>query len=914
MKTNRLAIIFVTLLILLLIASGLTNPVLQPISITSLTEKDGFWPLEFSGDRYYRWTKGSALFHLPGFETASLLYVILNLTAPQYLGAAPIDAWMQIDGSPAIRFSIAPEWRRYYILTSVTEPRWHTPLLKLVTDTWTPGIHDQRQLGVAVSEGTIQRINSPRLFAVLERALFLAVLTALFYATMRYLQPFGSLLTVFAIVILGIIGTWVPSRFAQVLPTNWSLVSEILVAAVAVEVVRLRRKISHNLLYIIAMTGVVTGALFISVLGWIIAGVVFIICGMLSAIVFADETHKSRFLYPLMLTLVFYSFSVLTLVYWHQNERYDVTGDEPHYLVMADGIISFGTFEQTKPYKKELEERNIWRAELLLDPHVIDGPNGSYNVHNIGLPLLISVPYKLGSDISNILPPLGDYNVYGIGSVKLFLITTAGLIVIGSWILSGFFSFLNNIKVRAITVLAIVYGYPFVPASSQVYPEFTAGIILLFATIYLILNDIKKDMMSNFFSYIIYIAVSFLPWLHIKFSAPALIAACAFVISERKSGKNFLHSLQPLIFLFLSLMLLASYNDYAFGNIFGPYKGGSLIINATSIMVLFGLHFDRFHGIFFQNISYLIISFYIPSFYKRYSFVSLVILGMYASIVVPNALHPAWYGGLAFAGRFQWTGAIVLIPLVVYSFSRILQQHPKIGFPLAFFTIFLNTIVYVRYTFSDFELYNGMGYQSFIPALDNFLPALRDSAWAYSYPVNYVWVAILLFVISIIIVYNMNIRGKIFLTCSICGFLFLGVVLFIVAIYYQSSIVPIRYFYLANQLPSQVGLVSGTDMIATDNVRASGFLSYGPFPFLPPGNYVATFEYASDATSETNIGWIDVTANLRTISRQPVHGTNGVPSHIEISFVLRNVQKVEVRFWYDGLGYVSLKSLEIRSK
>jgi hypothetical protein len=488
MKTNRLAIIFVTLLILLLIASGLTNPVLQPISITSLTEKDGFWPLEFSGDRYYRWTKGSALFHLPGFETASSLYVILNLTAPQYLGAAPIDAWMQIDGSPAIRFSIAPEWRRYYILTSVTEPRWHTPLLKLVTDTWTPGIHDQRQLGVAVSEGTIQRINSPRLFAVLERALFLAVLTALFYATMRYLQPFGSLLTVFAIVILGIIGTWVPSRFAQVLPTNWSLVSEILVAAVAVEVVRLRRKISHNLLYIIAMTGVVTGALFISVLGWIIAGVVFIICGMLSAIVFADETHKSRFLYPLMLTLVFYSFSVLTLVYWHQNERYDVTGDEPHYLVMADGIISFGTFEQTKPYKKELEERNIWRAELLLDPHVIDGPNGSYNVHNIGLPLLISVPYKLGSDISNILPPLGDYNVYGIGSVKLFLITTAGLIVIGSWILSGFFSFLNNIKVRAITVLAIVYGYPFVPASSQVYPEFTAGIILLFATIYLILN------------------------------------------------------------------------------------------------------------------------------------------------------------------------------------------------------------------------------------------------------------------------------------------------------------------------------------------------------------------------------------------------------------------------------------------
>ncbi len=914
MKTNRIAIIFVILIVLLLIASGLTNPVLQPISITSLAEKDGFWSLEFSGDRYYRWTKGDTLFQLSGFETASSLYVILNLTAPQYSGATPIDAWMQVDRSPAIRFSIATEWRRYYILTSVTEPRWHTPLLKLVTDTWTPGIHDQRQLGVAVSGGAIQRINSPRIFAVLERALFLAVLIAFFYTTVRYLQSYGSLLIVFVIVILGVIGVWVPSRLAQVLPTNWSLVSAILAAAITIELVRLRRKISRDLLYIVAMMGVITGALFISVLGWIIAGVVFVICSvLLSAIIFTDdEIRQSRSLYPLILTIGFYSFSILTLVYWHQSERYEVTGDEPHYLVMADGIISYGTFEQTKPYKKELEEKNIWRGKSPLDPHVIAGPNGSYNVHNIGLPLLISVPYKLGSDMSNILPRLANYNVYGIGAVKLFLITTAGLIVIGSWILSGFF--LDNIKARVITVVAIVYGYPFIPASGQIYPEFTAGTILFFAIIYLILSDTKKDIKSSFFSYIIYIATSFLPWLHIKLSVPALIAACSLMISERKSGRNLLYSLQPLIFLLLSLMLLASYNSYAFGNIFGPYKGGALVINATSVMVLFGLHFDRFHGIFFQNIAYLIIPFYVISFYKRFSFVSLVILSIYASIVVPNALHPAWYGGWSFAGRFQWTGAIVLIPLVVYGFSRILQQRPKIGFPLALFTISLNAIIYLRYTFSDFELNNGIGYQSFIPAIDRFLPALRDSKWAYSYLVNYVWVSILLFVILIIVVYHKNIRGKTFSTFSASGFLFLGVVLFITATYFQSSIVPIRYFYLGNQLPSRIGLVSGTDIIVTDSVKASDFLSYGPYCVLPPGNYVATFEYVSDETSKTNIGWIDITANFRTISRQTIHGTNGVPIHIEISFTLQDVQQVEARFWYDGPGTVSLKSLEIRSK
>jgi hypothetical protein len=120
------------------------------------------------------------------------------------------------------------------------------------------------------------------------------------------------------------------------------------------------------------MMGVITGALFISVLGWIIAGVVFVICSvLLSAIIFTDdEIRQSRSLYPLILTIGFYSFSILTLVYWHQSERYEVTGDEPHYLVMADGIISYGTFEQTKPYKKELEEK-IYGGENFLLIHTL---------------------------------------------------------------------------------------------------------------------------------------------------------------------------------------------------------------------------------------------------------------------------------------------------------------------------------------------------------------------------------------------------------------------------------------------------------------------------------------------------------------------------------------------------------------
>jgi hypothetical protein len=32
-----------------------------------------------------------------------------------------------------------------------------------------------------------------------------------------------------------------------------------------------------------------------------------------------------------------------------------------------------------------------------------------------------------------------------------------------------------------------------------------------------------------------------------------------------------------------------------------------------------------------------------------------------SSLIVPNSLHPAWYGGMSFAGRFNWPGAVVFM-------------------------------------------------------------------------------------------------------------------------------------------------------------------------------------------------------------------------------------------------------------
>jgi hypothetical protein len=146
-------------------------------------------------------------------------------------------------------------------------------------------------------------------------------------------------------------------------------------------------------------------------------------------------------------------------------------------------------------------------------------------------------------------------------------------------------------------------------------------------------------------------------------------------------------------------------------------------------------------------------------------------------------------------------------------------------------------------------------------------------------------------IIEIINVY----RGSLLSIYSKIGFS-LGIVLLSAAMNYYDTT---HHFYPASHLPSQIWQVSGLSREITDDTKESGFLSYGPYVTLPPGGYIAIFEYKSDARSDTSIGFVDVATDKgRTvITQQEVYGTNGSPSYIEISFSIQERQEIEVRFW-----------------
>ncbi len=259
-----------------LIVSEVTVPTLLPIKLANLVETDGFYEIESNGEQFFRWTKSESIFYFPGFETASSLYVTLRLTAPQYPGAIPVTAQIQVDDSSSINFNVSPTWRHYHILVRITEPSWHQPVLRLTADSWVPGIHDSRQLGIAVSGGIVQRFGPPRLLAILERVLFLTPFVVLFFSITRRCSNLIIIMATVCVVLLDISNVF---RLKYILSTDWSTVGEIIAAIIAVEALHSRQRIPRNFHLGIAITGVGTGTMLISELGWIIAGATFLVCG-----------------------------------------------------------------------------------------------------------------------------------------------------------------------------------------------------------------------------------------------------------------------------------------------------------------------------------------------------------------------------------------------------------------------------------------------------------------------------------------------------------------------------------------------------------------------------------------------------------------------------------------------------------
>jgi hypothetical protein len=604
-----------------------------------------------------------------------------------------------------------------------------------------------------------------------------------------------------------------------------------------------------------------------------------------------------------ILMFIFYIFSFYIFFQWEKNDLHDVTGDEPHYLLIADSIINYQSFDVTRSYLNELTNKVIYSPGLVINDeapnlrrhlHVIQTENGLFSVHNIGLPLLIAIPFFLGKTTG----------------VKIFLIILGGLLPFTLWKISSLFS--KDSKIRFLSTLTVIISYPYINSFNQIYPDFLAGMITLLG--YYVFIKIP-DYKPNFKFYFIFAMVSFLPWLHIKFTLVSLLLFIGIFVKVYLSS-NVKQMIVSLTMLSISGVLLILYNYYAFGNILGPYGQGALEFSKESLMVFWGLFLDQNHGFLFFNPIYFIGVYFLYSYYKKNPLNFWWLLLLIFSFLVPNALHTNWYGGWSFSGRFAWSGVTLFTVFTVFGLITISESSKRKFVFLISFSICIQAYYFWVYTFNNVELYNRIDrkfstfYSIFFHPIQSFLPLLHNEKYAFSYLPNYGWLILLLLIFACGFFKTKEPLIRLFSKLS-----FLLALLLIIIPNIHKTEFPREVFIPPNRYSSQTGEFQNNNWIASQILDEEGFLVYGPYVQLNSGKYVLIVEYKSDAHHDEIIGYLDIfnASKSNLVKKLPINGTSSKIKKQKIEFSVTNWfgHVFELRCYWNGKSNTTIYNINL---
>ena len=618
--------------------------------------------------------------------------------------------------------------------------------------------------------------------------------------------------------------------------------------------------------------------------------------------VILSSLMKRRYEVGVIALFLILSSSVLFL--WRSNGLHAITGDEPHYLVIADGFLPTFELEQSGSYTREFQNRTIVKTGLTetnatpsaSNTHAVEGPNGLFNVHNLGLPILLSVPYLFGGEVA----------------ARFTMIAIGGAII---WLLLQILT-LTSLKSRdrALLVLPWAIALPLIPASTQIYPDLPAGALSLLA-IYCLWRD--PALTKKWQRWGVVVGVSYLPWLHIRYGLPMVILLLALTWHWKQKTK---FSLQMLLKIWLmptfSIGLLALYNMYAFGNPSGPYESGSVMLNGIAVMQFLGLLFDQNQGIFIQQPLHFIGLFFIGVLLRKNAIAVVTTLLVVLATLGPNATHWNLYGGWSFSGRFGWTAVVIFSSVTVLALSHLWLTHQRIAKVLFSLGIIFQLRVLWGIVVDKTDLlprtFNGWigTYSTFWGVIETSLPQWRDVRWAFSYVPNFIW---LIFAIGVLTIGSMSSlpnrqTGRAIISlgfiCSSC--------LVLHACFGELPYPEQRW--TAAELPGDVGVVDGY-MRTIDEKATSGFLTYGPYWDTPAGTYEVGVRYKSNSARSSNaLLEINSPERSKLLEQIPLENTNGKFQEFSMLFNIdANTRgKIELRTFFEDSGELTVEWIQLR--
>ena len=373
-------------------------------------------------------------------------------------------------------------------------------------------------------------------------------------------------------------------------------------------------------------------------------------------------TRGTRALVPVVFFLVVWTLTT--------HGKFSNSGDEPHYLMVAESLASDGDLDIGNNYRNG-DGRWFGNETLEAGPHARTTLDGRvWSTHDVGVPVIVLPLYAAATRASQLVPdsvldtirqPRGLF-AYSLLSLSLVALTALGL----SLLIAGFNRRAPGVY-AATVVLVVGLSPPVLSHAFLVFPE-TIAVFVVCAAVWLALMPANELTVGR----IAFVAagIGFLPWLHRKYSF--FVFGLAFMLVWRHAGWFKPQRTARLLLLaalaVLPQVALHAWTVAAWGTIGGPqmverlpFEPGNMLAGAL------GLLFDRERGLVAYGPVFLLL----PACWAIAGREYRTWLVPMATLFVPMSAFADWSAGFSPAARYL----VPLIPLAVVPVTQSLRHR-----------------------------------------------------------------------------------------------------------------------------------------------------------------------------------------------------------------------------------------------
>jgi hypothetical protein len=429
--------------------------------------------------------------------------------------------------------------------------------------------------------------------------------------------------------------------------------------------------------------------------------------------------------------------------------KFSNSGDEPHYLIIAESLISDGDLDLDNNVR-EGDARWFGADDFEPGPHAHRTRSGAlWSVHDVGVAVLVAPVYAAASRLAARVPEEWLARVRQTRGLFAYSLVSLVLIVLTAFsVRLLFFSFARVATTQRAAIVALVLALspPVLAHAFLIFPE-TLAFPVVGAVVWLWSLDDRALPRGRVL--LIALAVGMLPWLHRKY-APLVVGLAVILavqhwswLRDQSRGYRLLLAAAALV----PQMALYAWTYSAWGNVGGPHMLQDVPFSLGWLPEgALGMLLDRERGLLGYAPIYLIA----PACFVLSWRESRWLLVPIATFYLPMASYATWDAGFSPAARFL----VPLTPLVAFAALRALDARPLRIAAIALF-VFQAVIVAVVWDYPRALWPREQGTNQALdaipivgPAWSNVLPSLHTGD-----PIASAWLAVaVVLVVNVVIV------------------------------------------------------------------------------------------------------------------------------------------------------------------